>query len=536
MGSNHIIIVNAFLPPTKLVMAVVREVLLLIAAFSLNFASGNARATYFSMVMFDDDDLTEAGVQNVDGKDNEVGLVQQKQPTEEAIIVCIRLIAENNPIHSSSRCQSITDAAIDYCSSLQSQTRTGEASTTEVDLPCGNMLAALDREYHLCSLRAEICALSGNKACAQVDPERPCKRRRLTKCKPSQLEGQIPGSKEEKQCIDINMITRSNTIQQPISSFATRADDSLVKVYTMPIGQGDCGIITCNEGQNVIVFDCGASGGNYFLEDYNFIQAPIKKAKSAVILISHGHADHYSMIKRVFEGMEGKIKAIVLGGKKDDYNYAKLPTFKGTIEYISSGSIVRKNYCNNAKIWFDFIPGNIEARNKNERGMMMKLHCDKCRSSLLFAADMEGPAAKDFGTSTDKTIRSFLDVTHYKLAHHGAINLANHEEWLRAINPVEVHVSHQYNGRYKHPRCKAIENVFSYCGTVGIAGGPFYFTHDFSCFDDQDKHVYNDQNIHHRVFSTAPRDGMLCLIVTSFNTNRVAETQYYCGTPEEFTG
>ena len=56
--------------------------------------------------------------------------------------------------------------------------------------------------------------------------------------------------------------SNSNIFQpqlQEITRVQTLQDSKdLVEVHTLPIGQGDCNIITCNKGKNVIIFDCGS--------------------------------------------------------------------------------------------------------------------------------------------------------------------------------------------------------------------------------------------------------------------------------------
>ena len=146
---------------------------------------------------------------------------------------------------------------------------------------------------------------------------------------------------------------------------------------------------------------------------------------------------------------KSKVTAI-LGGKEADYRSdlrTWLKNIAGRVEFLASAK--RENFCSNSRIWFDLLPGNLKSGNGNERGMLMKLHCETCKSSLLFTGDMEGPTAKTMAANP------FLKATHYKMAHHGAATLANGKEWLKAIMPVEVHISHRYGGRYHHPRCAA---------------------------------------------------------------------------------
>ena len=149
-------------------------------------------------------------------------------------------------------------------------------------------------------------------------------------------------------------------------------------------------------------------------------------------------------------------------------------------------------------------------------------------NSYTLAADMEGESARFYATSP--YFSEFLKSTHYKMAHHGASDAANSMEWLEAIRPVEVHVSHMYNhGRYHHPRCAAFNRLMA-VGSVGMASGaPGAKPHDLACFSKDEGYKAYDQCVYHRIFSTAPRKNKICWIVLTFRAGQEAVTDYYCG-------
>ena len=115
------------------------------------------------------------------------------------------------------------------------------------------------------------------------------------------------------------------------------------------------------------------------------------------------------------------------------------------------------------------------------------------------------------------------------MAHHGASEKANEEDWLRAIRPVEVHVSHMYNhGSYHHPRCVAFNRLES-IGSLGMASGSFAEPHDVTCFGEKNENYKADeQQVYHHIFSTAPRNDKICFIELSFIAGEEAVTEYYC--------
>ena len=310
----------------------------------------------------------------------------------------------------------------------------------------------------------------------------------------------------------------------------------LVEVHTLPIGQGDCNIITCNKGNNVILFDCGSIGANFLKnDDFKFLKSYFEKATFLAILISHGDRDHYNQIQKILTpSVTPNIQTIVaiLGGIRSDYT-VKFMKFldKLTAENIKfhKGLAVGK-FCEDSTIYFDFIDAKTEHPNtdKNQMGMLMKLTCKGCESSLLFAGDMEGKAAEHF--ATQKVGRMFLSATHYKMAHHGASNKANYEQWLKAVSPVEVHVSHKFkHGSFRHPRCEAYYRILENC-PIGTDGPQ---SHKFTCYETSENR-WKENDIWYRVYSTAPMEEKVCLISLVFSRGSEARTGYYCAQPNAF--
>ena len=471
------------------------------------------------------------------GKEMSVGYA--KIQVDPIVKHCIGLIAQNG-LKRSRECRRFLNAAIAYCREQLSHGGGGGPQGEQV--LCLQMLAAVTIVRDTCTLLHKR-----NRQDEECDDLLSQVKRRRGECNAGELFGQVPGNSLESKCFDASK--ESNTQPLPLRLFESEntissdaqnieIGDLLVQVYTIPIGQGDCNIITCNGGKNAILFDCGSRGGNNFRKKnkkYNLIHSPFDNAESISILISHGHADHHNMIRKVLNPNVVTIPpkdkvTVILGGKEQDYSKALKTWIKkiaAKVEILTSRK--RENLCSNANIWFDLMPGNMNSRNANERGMLMKLHCKTCQSSLLFTGDMEGPTAKEFGTTTDTVTKNFLRATHYKMAHHGAATLANEKEWLTAIMPIEVHISHKYDGRYHHPRCEAMNRLMKSCKLGVTSGTQIAQPHDLTCFGEKvEKYKAYEKRVYHRVFSTAPQKDELCLIVMSFKVSQEAATDYYC--------
>ena len=378
-------------------------------------------------------------------------------------------------------------------------------------------------------------------------------------CKAGQLFGQVPGSSTTPVCFDAPQDKQSKTQVLPLRMYRPyqrytvknsvhlqakaynpkiRTPGALAEVHTLPIGQGDCTVIYCNGGQHAILFDCGSSKGNTL--EISSIQSYFEDVSSITVMISHGHADHYNKIPEVFDlntQLVNKINKIIVGGPMTDYSSNKIKKWLNgvnkSVEYQHDSTKIHKYYFCEDDITFEVVVGNANRKDlKNERGMVMKMSCTSCKSSLLFAGDMEGQAAEVMARrskDTNDTFFGILNATHYKMAHHGASDKANSEDWLKAILPIEVYVSHVYNGKYRHPTCEAIERLkHRKCLGTTSRGG-----HDFTCISKKRERngqfVRNHEIIQHRLYSTAPIHDKKCTIVLLFTRNKEATTNIFCG-------
>ena len=353
-------------------------------------------------------------------------------------------------------------------------------------------------------------------------------------CEANELCVYAPGSCKDKSCYKHG--SQSDTIQMPLKMFevpSLKSKGVLVRVFTLPVGQGDCNIIKCDEGETAIIFDCGSSNGNnnIFVSNTQLLRKFLEDVKKLVILISHADADHLNLIEKMMTEDITKhitIDSIIVGDDQVGEKFS-LSFLKKKVQVLSN-NIVR-NFCKNKEISFELVKSAVTSSKKNEKGMLMKLSCENCKSQLLFPGDMEGKVAKDIVSNFPKFLRS----SHYKMAHHGASTHANSEEWLSAISPVEVHASHNYTfHRYQHPRCFAFDFLMN-IGSLGMATKTVSakkLDHDITCFFATGPG--NDQIGKHRVYSTAPRSDKLCLIVLSFQPGEEASTEYYCDEPNEF--
>ena len=466
-----------------------------------------------------------AAMRQMGGTDNVANDSTTFGEAQASVTDCVTLMGKSGVKGVFSKCKIQIQEAMKFCK--------GAAAKETHKTACENMLVSIGIAVDECELQAEKHK-KPSELCLAIVP----KKKSRADCKAGQLFGQVPGNSTEPVCIDAPLDKRSKTQPLPLrlyqhwpeqakSNIATEQNAIDVVVNTIPIGQGDCNIITCNQGRNVVIFDCGTKWNNVFKynNNFNFILQYFRLVQSVTVLISHADEDHYNhivdILGPVIHFRKPTIQAIV-GGLLPDYP----PDFlKWLVSVTTTGKlgISSTNFCDNSNIQFilrhSTAFGNY--RTKNQRGLLLKLTCTNCPSQLLFPGDMEGRAATDLA----RNHATFLRSTHYKMAHHGASSDANKRRWLQAIQPNEVHISHIFNGSYKHPLCDGIQRILN-LNTVGVN---IFYPHLFTCHKP-DFQAY----IYHRFFSTAPASHLLCLIVLKFIPNTEAATFYYCGLPAQF--
>ena len=256
-----------------------------------------------------------------------------------------------------------------------------------------------------------------------------------------------------------------------------------IMIKTFAVGQGDCTMITCPDGDLVII-DMGSSSGTSFkgpeinseLTNY-FSNNPTYKMR---IIVTHPDRDHYSLFETGLDSLIHKVEYFILSGVYEEYS-----TFKDWLEtnfgvnqillineeqecYGNAGCILMpagetspvidpNSLCNNnPDVSWTILAANL-GRTKNSQSAVIKLtYNDSPYSTVLFSGDFETVDAQadliNEYAGTDE-----LKSVFYKMAHHGASRLANDIELLEAIKPEFAFVSQAYPASfYAHPRCRAI--------------------------------------------------------------------------------
>ena len=436
---------------------------------------------------------------------------------------------KKNPSSGNAKRKPITKAktTVDPIKKKRCKTEALSKGYTSLSPSCKKMLKT---DRMLCQIQAEQKKAPLDKLCSKLVAKG------SSSCGVGTQQCHVPGSSSPaKTCVKTDKPQSNPQYYNAAAYRPGQSNKNDLEVHTIPIGQGDCTVIYCPGGKNAVLFDCGSTAGGDNRAAPDDVKKYFENVDHVTIIISHGDQDHYNYLPRIFDTkpLFGKITQVITGGPASDCSCAR----SGIVDWlkalgkkvISTGPsnpfLGDKNLCNDPSVHFEIIAAGSKGA-KNERSIVMKLSRDNNPSSLLFSGDMEGNVAKNLAATRAGDLQS----SHYKIAHHGASTKANKPDWLKAISPVEAHVSHAYIGQYGHPRCEAIKNLLDVksVGTTTTLGS----THPFTCVNKVAKGKAPDidsKDICHRLFSTSPTADTMCVIKLSFQPNKSpATTEYYC--------
>ena len=291
-----------------------------------------------------------------------------------------------------------------------------------------------------------------------------------------------------------------------------------LQFYALPVGQGDCTIIQCPNG-NTVVLDCGSSGGNRMTPNQveNFLGTQINQV--VAIIITHPDRDHFNYLYQI-DWNDTSINQVIIGGTLQNYDrpssqfmmiYNWLLNFNnmGKLYTVSNGQscigncavTLGTNFCDNQNIQFNILAANVGSTS-NQKSIVMKSVVGQF--SMLLPGDMEGTAANTIATTLGQQLQSVV----YKIAHHGASTIANSPTWLAPIQPRSAFASSAYNfGNCRHPRCLTIQRILNSQTIIQTT-----LSHDFYCGNGPGVNPtqYNDYN--ESIFETSPTLNSICLV------------------------
>ena len=256
-------------------------------------------------------------------------------------------------------------------------------------------------------------------------------------------------------------------------------DDSL-HIYALPVGQGDCTVIQCPQGNGgptkgvVTIIDAGSSNSKGI--DGQRVAEFLAGTQLNFAVITHSDKDHQSYMNTILKhyGEKYKNKKIAKPKYKKPVtvyhpcawsSYGIKNTYVKPIKVLKCAGIEDckgKNgilkLCPRSSVTLSFVAsayGGCKGKGKkakNEDSIISKITYNDV--SILITGDFE--LKHNFMTRFLQTAGADLKSDIYKLSHHGAYNgKANQIEFLDAVSAKYVFSSSGY--KYGHPRCEIYE-------------------------------------------------------------------------------
>ena len=263
-------------------------------------------------------------------------------------------------------------------------------------------------------------------------------------------------------------------------------------LFAVAVGQGDCNIIQCPNGQDIIIVDMGAKDLQY--ASYQYVNKLLKDKFSAAasgkrihMVVTHSHVDHYNYITRAMDSeLVSNVQEIILGDTFSGYGSSFRNWLKDNLPHstysVNNGKKCFGNddckptpvagfgkkkarkfsgdpwqFCG-SDVKITVLGANIGS-SKNSRSVILRLVYKDW--SLFMAGDFE------MVTPQKELIQQYpngqLRSTYYKVAHHGAWTpkKPNLPELLAQIQPKRVYMSQAYPNvsKFHHPNCQTIKNL-----------------------------------------------------------------------------
>lgn len=262
-------------------------------------------------------------------------------------------------------------------------------------------------------------------------------------------------------------------------------------LVAVAVGQGDCNIIQCPNGQDIVIVDMGAKDRQYASHEYvnNLLKQTFKadsQGKRIHMVVTHSHIDHYNYITSVMDtDLMSNVQQIILGDTYSKYGNSfkswlsdNLPDRAYTVNQedkcfgndackltpVGEASHGRQStedpwqFCGD-DVKINVLGANIGSTEQNSRSIVLRLEYKQW--SLFMAGDFE--MVNPQKELIEKYPNGELKSTYYKVAHHGAwtSKQPNLPELLAQVQPQRVYMSQSYPNvsKFHHPNCLTINNL-----------------------------------------------------------------------------
>lgn len=281
------------------------------------------------------------------------------------------------------------------------------------------------------------------------------------------------------------------------------AAQGTLRVHFIDVGQGDCTLIECPNG-NTILVDCGSSSCNEQPTVTQYVQRRLGQNPNIdTLVLTHPDKDHYSQLPHVLDGVS--VGTVVMAGRANEYRSCNFDEWLTDTGDWQTTFIYGRNYFDGVQTPnTDFECGSAEVRVlasdirtsrsgsnfvKNARSIVLMVSHGNVDFLLTGDAtfDTEDVIAQRYANN-------WLQAEILKLGHHGSRATSNSESWIDIIQPEVAIASAQLNRRYGHPHQDVINRADDHTGTAP--------SHEFRMWETKRRFVHID-DYREAIYSTA---------------------------------
>ena len=248
------------------------------------------------------------------------------------------------------------------------------------------------------------------------------------------------------------------------------ADNGLLEIHFIDVGQGDCTLVSCPDGETVLI-DCGSSGGGDAAQVRQYLQNVLGTTSVDIdtLVVTHPDKDHYNLLPDVVQ--DGTVDQVFKIGSKKDYKIvsARNWLYGHKDKFITNGARFHDKAgfpnedidCGQAEVYV--LAWNVKAKGSNRN---LGNHKVNARSIvLLFLLDdfeviLTGDATFDTEDAITARYGTWLPSEVLKVGHHGSSTTSNHDaNWVQKVQAEYAVVSASSGNTFGHPRQSVINRL-----------------------------------------------------------------------------
>lgn len=238
---------------------------------------------------------------------------------------------------------------------------------------------------------------------------------------------------------------------------------SELRIAFLDVGQGDSTLISCPNGENILIDAGSLSGvGADAIRDQLLPRLNPNDNRIDTLIITHADADHYNRLEDVLD--EVPVDQVFWVGTEQDYanyfwdwfddNLKPISTHLTDTDLDSPNSPNTQIDCGEAEVYV--IAAGVVATESRKNAASIVLMVRYGDFKAVFTGDATHDT-EDF--IMDRYSADWLDVDLLKMGHHGSLSTSTSEDWADALSPEISVVSAGYQNTHGHPRREVIQRL-----------------------------------------------------------------------------